>query len=184
MRRLNSRLNRNPTRRLNLNLCPNPNPNPKLNLEESPFYVNTEARPWIHTEDEQPRRAAVSSFGFGGTNFHVVLEEYRQSEEGPHRLQQVHRCQQVRSVAAATHGVRVRVLEEQEVIIFDAAGRPRLPHGALEIKPFVVGNPAEPSDPQARIVWGHLSSWSQSHVSRFFRMRSRNSTAVEPSKAR
>jgi polyketide-type polyunsaturated fatty acid synthase PfaA len=39
------------------------------------FYVNTEARPWI-TADTRPRRASVSSFGFGGSNFHVTLEEY------------------------------------------------------------------------------------------------------------
>lgn len=39
------------------------------------FYVNTEARPWI-TGDTRPRRASVSSFGFGGSNFHVTLEEY------------------------------------------------------------------------------------------------------------
>ncbi|MEX1249631.1 MAG: beta-ketoacyl synthase N-terminal-like domain-containing protein [Hyphomonas sp.] len=39
------------------------------------FYVNTEARPWI-TADNRPRRASVSSFGFGGSNFHVTLEEY------------------------------------------------------------------------------------------------------------
>lgn len=39
------------------------------------FYVNTEARPWI-TPDDRPRRASVSSFGFGGSNFHVTLEEY------------------------------------------------------------------------------------------------------------
>lgn len=39
------------------------------------FYLNTEARPWISPEG-RPRRAAVSSFGFGGSNFHVTLEEY------------------------------------------------------------------------------------------------------------
>jgi acyl transferase domain-containing protein len=52
-------------------------PNPKLDLEQSPFYLNTKARPWIQTEQQGPRRAGVSSFGFGGTNFHVLLEEYR-----------------------------------------------------------------------------------------------------------
>ena len=41
---------------------------------ESPFYLNTEARPWFPDPDE-PRRAAVSAFGFGGSNFHCVLEE-------------------------------------------------------------------------------------------------------------
>ena len=49
-------------------------PNRKAGFPESPFYINTEARPWIHAE--QPRRAGVSAFGFGGTNFHAVVEEY------------------------------------------------------------------------------------------------------------
>jgi acyl transferase domain-containing protein len=50
-------------------------PNPKLKIEESPFYLNTRARPWIR-DGSHPRRASVSSFGFGGTNFHVAAEEY------------------------------------------------------------------------------------------------------------
>jgi acyl transferase domain-containing protein len=49
---------------------------PNSILADSPFYVNTEARPWLHSVDEHPRRACVSAFGFGGTNFHGVLEEY------------------------------------------------------------------------------------------------------------
>lgn len=53
-------------------------PNPALDLDASPFYLNTEARPWTHAADH-PRRAGVSSFGFGGTNFHVTVEEYRPS---------------------------------------------------------------------------------------------------------
>ena len=51
-------------------------PNPQLQIESSPFYLNTEARPWI-ASGSHPRRASVSSFGFGGTNFHVTLEEYQ-----------------------------------------------------------------------------------------------------------
>lgn len=50
-------------------------PNPALELENSPLYLNTEARPWVK-DASQPRRASVSSFGFGGTNFHLTLEEY------------------------------------------------------------------------------------------------------------
>ena len=41
----------------------------------SPLYVNTEARPWMPSQTH-PRRAAVSAFGFGGSNFHMVLEEH------------------------------------------------------------------------------------------------------------
>jgi acyl transferase domain-containing protein/NADP-dependent 3-hydroxy acid dehydrogenase YdfG len=56
-------------------------PNPKLEVEASAFYLNTEARPWVRDVAEHPRRASVSSFGFGGSNFHVALEEYL----GPHK---------------------------------------------------------------------------------------------------
>jgi acyl transferase domain-containing protein/NAD(P)-dependent dehydrogenase (short-subunit alcohol dehydrogenase family)/acyl carrier protein len=41
---------------------------------DSPFYVNAQKRPWLSSPDH-PRRAAVSAFGFGGSNFHCVLEE-------------------------------------------------------------------------------------------------------------
>jgi acyl transferase domain-containing protein/NAD(P)-dependent dehydrogenase (short-subunit alcohol dehydrogenase family) len=50
-------------------------PNPKLCLEDSPFYLSTELRPWL-PRGGGPRRAGVSSFGFGGSNFHAVLEEH------------------------------------------------------------------------------------------------------------
>ena len=55
-------------------------PNPKLEIESSPFYLNTQTRPWLQV-GETPRRAGVSSFGFGGTNYHIVLEEYCNQNE-------------------------------------------------------------------------------------------------------
>ena len=42
---------------------------------DSPVYLLEEARPWFAHPDH-PRRAGVSAFGFGGTNFHAVVEEY------------------------------------------------------------------------------------------------------------
>ena len=52
-------------------------PNTGIDFSGSAFYLNTENRPWLTSPDRSPRRCGVSSFGFGGTNFHVVLEEYR-----------------------------------------------------------------------------------------------------------
>ncbi|MEU3786940.1 SDR family NAD(P)-dependent oxidoreductase [Streptomyces sp900129855] len=51
-------------------------PNPSVDWENSPFYVSTRTRPWIRDPRRPRRRAAVSAFGFGGTNFHVVMEEH------------------------------------------------------------------------------------------------------------
>lgn len=48
--------------------------NPEVDLEHSPFYVNTTLTEWPEQQGV-PRRAGVSSFGLGGTNAHVVLEE-------------------------------------------------------------------------------------------------------------
>src|SRR5947208_3709895 len=39
-------------------------------------------RPWL-PRTEHPRRAALSAFGFGGSNFHVVLEEHRRTKAHP-----------------------------------------------------------------------------------------------------
>jgi acyl transferase domain-containing protein len=49
--------------------------NPEIDLAASPFHVNAELRVWPAAPCGRPRRAAVSSFGIGGTNAHVVLEE-------------------------------------------------------------------------------------------------------------
>ena len=49
---------------------------PNLGLDESPFRVLTRAEPWPRRAANQPRRAAVSGFGFGGINCHVLIEEW------------------------------------------------------------------------------------------------------------
>jgi acyl transferase domain-containing protein/acyl carrier protein len=49
-------------------------PLPGLQIGQTPFYVNADKRPWLPSANH-PRRAAVSAFGFGGSNFHCVLEE-------------------------------------------------------------------------------------------------------------
>ena len=51
-------------------------PNPIVDWASTPFKVITEAREW---KSDKIRRANVSSFGFGGTNFHLAAEEYNPS---------------------------------------------------------------------------------------------------------
>lgn len=65
-------------------------PNPAIDFATSPFYVNATLSKW--ERDGGPRRAAVSSFGIGGTNAHVILEEAPPREDlgaspGPELLQ-------------------------------------------------------------------------------------------------
>jgi acyl transferase domain-containing protein/NAD(P)-dependent dehydrogenase (short-subunit alcohol dehydrogenase family)/acyl carrier protein/SAM-dependent methyltransferase len=48
--------------------------NPDIRFRETPFYVNTESKPWRSTPGV-PRRAAISAFGFNGSNAHALLEE-------------------------------------------------------------------------------------------------------------
>ncbi len=63
-------------------------PNPRLEIEKSPFYLNTLSRPWVR-DNAHPRRASISSFGFGGTNFHVTVEEYKGQGKSAWRIRNV-----------------------------------------------------------------------------------------------
>ena len=57
-------------------------PNAALDMQNGAFYLNTETRPWIQAPGV-PRRASVSAFGFGGSNYHLALEEYPDESTAP-----------------------------------------------------------------------------------------------------
>lgn len=112
-------------------------PNPKLDLANSPFTVNAALAPWPHIAG--PRRAAVSSFGIGGTNAHVVLEAFTDAaprtrearETGTHLLMLSARS------ATALASMRTRLAQHllanpgqplADVAYTLQAGRAQLPH--------------------------------------------------------
>ncbi|MGA1857291.1 SDR family oxidoreductase [Azospirillum sp. 11R-A] len=120
-------------------------PDSRLNLETSPFYLNTRARPWV--KGGGPRRASVSSFGFGGSNYHVALEEYTGSHP-PSRLWSggalvLAGAADTRSLADAARTLAERVKAEgleavarDSRIAFDPAARHRLAIVAADAAQF------------------------------------------------
>ncbi|HEY8238496.1 MAG TPA: beta-ketoacyl synthase N-terminal-like domain-containing protein, partial [Candidatus Limnocylindrales bacterium] len=111
-------------------------PNPQIDFSGSPFFVNTELRAWKRTE--QPRRAAVSAFGLGGTNAHLVLEEAPErapAPAGPRKAHQIvtlsaksHAALEAMGGALADHLERHPDLELADVGYSSQLGRARMPH--------------------------------------------------------
>lgn len=83
-------------------------PNEAAKDRTSPLYLNTRPRPWL-SPGAAPRRAAVSAFGFGGTNFHAVLEEY-----APHAVATATRGAELFPFRAPDRGALAQKLEGLE----------------------------------------------------------------------
>ncbi|HEX6040953.1 type I polyketide synthase [Longimicrobium sp.] len=97
-------------------------PNPKLEIERSPFFVSGELRRW--ETDGHPRRAAVSSFGIGGTNAHVILEEAPPvAPSGPSRPWQTLRvsARSPKALDAATDRLAEHLSAHPELPLADVA---------------------------------------------------------------
>ncbi|MDA3832614.1 MAG: polyketide synthase, partial [Spirochaetales bacterium] len=56
-------------------------------IDNSPFRVQTKAEEWTRKTPDTPLRAAVSAFGFGGINAHLLLEEWNPSSDSKFNIQ-------------------------------------------------------------------------------------------------
>ncbi|NIM12055.1 MAG: acyltransferase domain-containing protein [Candidatus Aminicenantes bacterium] len=101
-------------------------PNPKIDLENSPFYLNKGLMEW--KAGEFPLRAGVSSFGIGGTNAHVVLEEWPEDRRSDGQKADGHKPQLILlsaktqfSLDENTHNLGEYLSKHPEVTLADAA---------------------------------------------------------------
>jgi phthiocerol/phenolphthiocerol synthesis type-I polyketide synthase E len=114
-------------------------PNPQIDFASSPFFVNTELREW--RRNGAPRRAAVSAFGIGGTNAHVILEEAPvPAPSGPSRPWQLLLLSAKTSTAleTITENLRRHLEEHPETPLADAAFTLQTGRRPLEQRRMVV----------------------------------------------
>ena len=104
-------------------------PNESVDWTTNPFFVPTEARDWPETASGSPRRAGVSAFGFGGTNFHVALEKF--DEE--YHSQLAERWDNSRDAAMTSLGIsEPRPKAPSFPAILDPLAKPSLTHEQLK----------------------------------------------------
>ncbi|RRS06555.1 hypothetical protein EAG18_21680 [Pseudoalteromonas sp. J010] len=90
--------------------------NEHISLADSPFYVNDKLTPW-DVADNTPRQAAVSSFGFSGTNAHMVIAEYQPSDLTPQEVGYVNENAHIMIPLSARNEERLKY-KAQELLDF------------------------------------------------------------------
>src|SRR5581483_8124665 len=119
-------------------------PNPEIDLGNSPFYINTNLTPWPRLQT--PRRAAINSFGLGGTNVHLVLEEAPEREAGsPSRDWQVLplSAKSAWSLQQASSNLAAHLRAHPEQSLADVAYTLQVGRCAFSYRQFVVAQTAE-----------------------------------------
>ena len=111
--------------------------NPHIDLDNSPLSVATEIKPWVVRE--KSRLAGVSSFGFGGTNAHVVLGEWLERSSVDKTNQQIPH----RELGEEDNGAISNIYEKersQHILTLSAKNEPALRELAKNYEQFLTGN--------------------------------------------
>lgn len=119
-------------------------PNPNLGFEGSPFFVNDKLRSW---EAAMPRRAGISSFGVGGTNVHLVVEEYVQetkNKQGQNRSKQLFTWSAKSLHSLQQYGKKLKnYLEEVSADLSDVAYTLQTTRADFNYRTFIVAENTE-----------------------------------------
>jgi acyl transferase domain-containing protein/acyl carrier protein len=119
-------------------------PNPEVDLRHSPFYVNTNLTSW--PRQKTPRRAGINSFGLGGTNVHLVLEEPPAREPGdpsrPWQLLPLSARSEWSLQQARTH-LSAHLRAHPELALADVAYTLQIGRSAFSYRQFVVAQTTE-----------------------------------------
>ena len=76
-------------------------PNPEIDFDNCPFYVNKELSSWP-SSNNGPRRAGISSFGIGGTNAHIIVEQPPEVEVSSKSVSQAEQNEELIVLSAKT----------------------------------------------------------------------------------
>jgi amino acid adenylation domain-containing protein len=118
-------------------------PNPRIDFDSSPFFVVASATPW--PRGAQPRRAGISSFGVGGTNAHIVVEEAPlAAESGPSLPRQLLllSARTPAALDAATANLRAFLASRPDVNLADVAYTLHAGRRAFSHRRYVVAEDA------------------------------------------
>lgn len=112
-------------------------PNPKLEIENSPFYINNH----LENRENDMHYAAVSSFGIGGTNAHVILEEppvvaYEKSKSTTHLL--VFSAKSECALMNTSANVLAYISKHREIELSDAAWTLQVGRGQFDYRKVLV----------------------------------------------
>ena len=92
-----------------------------LAISDTPIYINTKMRPWFVPKTGMPRRAGISSFGFGGANYHCVIEEAETEHNDAYRASRT-----AHAVVVAAGSTR-QLLTDCEAILAELRACPQTP---------------------------------------------------------